>query len=186
MRFLSTILFSLPFSLAAQSTLTESLRHNAPGRGVVVISQSEAIERVVNEGNVRRQEVTPQQSTPVKADNAVATEHSNATKTHSAKTTKGSHVDRGRHRARGFRICIFTGGNSKNDKTQAMQIGQKCRNAFPELAVYTTFISPRWVTHVGDFRNQAEAAKYVNLIKRAGFTYEARIVGSVVNLPDKN
>ena len=60
---------------------------------------------------------------------------------------------------------------------------KKCRNKFPELSIYTSFIAPRWVTNVGDFKSRQDAQKYVNLIRSAHFTYEVRIVSSEVNLP---
>lgn len=110
-----------------------------------------------------------------------------------AKTTKptakhegsaSSYINRTRHKARGFRICIFTGGNSRADKIKASQMGDKCRQKFRELATYTTFVPPRWETHVGDFKTRQEAQKYVNLIRRAHITYEVRIVTSEVNIPD--
>lgn len=98
---------------------------------------------------------------------------------------EGSHsyVSRARHKVRGFRICIFTGGNSRADKQKAIQMGRKCREKFAELAVYPSFEAPRWVTHVGDFKTRQEAQKYVTKIRRAHFTYEVRIVASEVNVP---
>lgn len=94
-----------------------------------------------------------------------------------------SYISRARHKVRGFRICIFTGGNSRADKQKAIQMGQKCREKFAELAVYPSFEAPRWVTHVGDFKTRQEAQKYVTKIRRAHFTYEVRIVASEVNVP---
>ncbi len=106
-------------------------------------------------------------------------------KTNSAnKSTNHAYVSRTRHKARGFRICIFTGGNSRADKVKAIQMGNKCRAKFRELAVYPSFEAPRWVTHVGDFKTRHEAQKYVGLIRRARISYEVRIVSSEVNIPD--
>ena len=102
---------------------------------------------------------------------------------HEASATS-SYISRTRHKARGYRICIFTGGNSRADKIKATQMGEKCRKRFRELAAYTTFEPPRWVTHVGDFKTRQEAQKYVNLIRRAHISYEVRIVASEVNIPD--
>ena len=91
--------------------------------------------------------------------------------------------ERIRHKAQGYRICIFTGGNSRQDKNEAIQMGNKCRAKFGELAVYPSFIAPRWVTYVGDFRTHQDAQKYVTLIRRSRISYEVRIVKSEVNLP---
>lgn len=118
-----------------------------------------------------------------------AAAHRTAPVTHHAATPEPAapevhlHVNRLRYKARGFRICIFTGGNSRADRQRALEMGRKCRDKFPELAAYTSFSAPRWVTHVGDFRTRAEAQKYVSRIRRARLSYEVRIVGSEVNLP---
>lgn len=106
-------------------------------------------------------------------------------KHNTASDTSSGHryISRARHKARGFRICIFTGGNSRADKIKAIQMGNKCREKFRELAVYPSFEAPRWVTHVGDFKTRQEAQKYVVRIRRAHISYEVRIVASEVNIP---
>lgn len=168
-------------SVCAQSTLTEKLRKHEKGKGTVIITQSEQIEQIINNTVPNH---TPQQTS---SKDTVATEHLHSTnkpqEDSKLNTKKGSYATRGRHKARGYRICIFTGGNSRKDKTKAIQMGEKCRKKFPELSIYTSFIAPRWVTNVGDFKNRQDAQKYVNLIRSAHFTYEVRIVSSEVNLP---
>lgn len=94
-----------------------------------------------------------------------------------------TYVNRARHKARGYRICIFTGGNSRADKQKAIEMGNKCRAKFPELASYPSFEAPRWVTHVGDFKTREDANKYVSKIRRTRITYEVRVVASEVNIP---
>ena len=107
----------------------------------------------------------------------------NATKHETSTSATSTYISRARHKARGFRICIFTGGNSRADKIKAIQMGNKCRSKFGELAAYTSFEPPRWVTHVGDFKTRQEAEKYVTRIRRARISYEVRIVASEVNIP---
>ena len=182
-------------SAQAQASYTEKLRSIEPGKGKVVIKQSDMIEKIVNntllapiatiapapaphtESKQAQHETTHKPA--VKPNTNKQTEHHYA---HERKTNT-KYVARPRHKANGYRICIFTGGNSRVDKTKAIQMGNKCREKFSELSVYTSFIAPRWVTHVGDFRTRQDAQKYVNLIRRAGFTYETRIVASEVNIP---
>lgn len=181
----SLLAVGLAMSAKAQTTYTDHLQKNVSGQGTVTIHQSEAIEQLVNN-------TVP--STPAKPAATERTENHHATTTHSETQTTSpkttgtarTHVARTRHKARGYRICIYTGGNSRADKTKAMQMGQKCRDKFPELSVYTTFSAPRWVTNVGDFRTRQDAQKYVTRIRKARFTYEVRIVGCEVNLPDEN
>lgn len=199
-------LWGTSLSVQSQTTYTAFLRRYEAGKGMIVINQSAQIEQIVNnvlpathntpshEQAVQRPD--RQESRTVthpdtdNTRNKTASEHSLPANRENHESTAGhaasdhrTHVNRLRHKARGYRICIFTGGNTRADKTRALQMGQKCRQKFPELATYTSFIAPRWVTHVGDFKTQQEAQKYVRLIRRAHFTYEVRIIGSEVNLP---
>lgn len=186
-------------SAHAQVSYTEKLRSTEPGKGKIVIRQSDMIEKIVNntlptpiatitpapsphtESKQAKHDNTDEHST---AHQSASKSNTKPTERHATEYRKGNkYVARPRHKAHGYRICIFTGGNSRVDKTKAIQMGNKCREKFSELSVYTSFIAPRWVTHVGDFRTRQEAQKYVNLIQRAGFTYEVRIVASEVNIP---
>lgn len=176
--------------LTAQTTFTQKLRSVEAGRGRIIINQPAEIERIVNNtAPVPHAPSSPAEgkspASPAHSGNVKETRNADAAKTesHSA-ASHPAHAARGRHKARGYRICIFTGGNSRADRAKAQQMGQKCRELFPELATYTNFQAPRWVTHAGDFRTRQDAQKYVSLIRRARFTYEVRIVGSEVNLPD--
>lgn len=130
----------------------------------------------------------PTASRPTTANNAASKNEKAKSTTNNAShantsTQTHNYVNRARHKARGYRICIFTGGNSRADKQKAIEMGNKCRAKFPELASYASFEAPRWVTHVGDFKTREEASKYATKIRRTHITYEVRIVASEVNIP---
>lgn len=200
------------FQLHAQNTYTEKLRQNEAGKGSVIINHSPEIDNVVNHGNKKKSTTTTPvvhnttktqadkhtESVPHTAANTNKNEHkkegkTEATHANTSKPHTGStrpnvngqkhYTSRARHKARGYRICIFTGGNTRADKMKAIEMGNKCRRLFKELAVYPSFEAPRWVTHVGDFKTHQEAQKYVARIRHAHFTYETRIVASEVNVP---
>lgn len=165
----------------AQETYTNKLRKNEVGCGTVIINQSSEIEDLVN----NTVKTTTHRSTETSSASKKGSEdHEAQTNTKKSSSSSKTYVTRTRHKAKGYRICIFTGGNSKADKTKAVQMGNKCREKFGELAVYPRFIAPRWVTHVGDFKTKQDAQKYVSLIRSANFTYEVRIIPSEVNIPD--
>lgn len=186
--FLLCLFSFITFSLSAQGTFTDKLRQNESGSGKVIIEQAYDIERVVNNiSSVKSQTIAEPVKDVVeeeKHDESQNVVPSHVTSNHNAANSH-SYVARGRHKAAGYRICIFMGGNSRNDKNRAIQIGEKCRSKFRELSVYTRFMAPRWVTHVGDFRTRNEAQKYVELIRKANFTYIVRVVRSEVNLPNR-
>lgn len=199
--FILTTLISL--TVSAQSSFTAHLRKQQPGKGTIIITQSQEIELLVNgktaQTNLTKTTGQPSDKAKQQAKSTLTTETSkNATDTnHNHTSSVGNaekqethnlgtrhHIDRMRHKAQGFRICIYTGGNSRKDKAQAIDMAEKCHKRFGELATYPTFVAPRWVTYVGDFRTRQDAQKYVNLIRKSRITYEVRIVKSEVNLPD--
>lgn len=181
---------ALSSCLYAQTTTsyTAHLRLKEAGKGTVNIYQSKEIERLVD--NTKD---TTSDKPEVKTSNTKTASHSektpasaqeNSSETpHQATSTHKRYNERARHKAQGYRICIFTGGNSRKDKENAYRMAKLCSAKFSELATYPTFITPRWVTYVGDFRTREQAQKYVTLIRKARFTYEVRIVQSEVNLP---
>lgn len=213
MKYILFILFAslCSIQLSAQNTYTEKLRKNDPNKGSIIINHSSEIDDAVNgtskkkagststpvtktTGNDKKQQAEKHEEKHAKGDSNEnkgkehnATEHKKSTTASNNNTSKTNgqkhYVTRARHKARGFRICIFTGGNTRADKIKAIEMGQKCRNLFKELAVYPSFEAPRWVTHVGDFKTRQEAQKYVTRIRRARISYEVRIVSSEVNVP---
>lgn len=85
-----------------------------------------------------------------------------------------------RRKGAGYRIQIFTGGNSRTDRIRANRMGGLCRSYFPELSVYTHFESPRWICRVGDFKTAEDARVYVRKMRNLKVFKELRIVRSVV------
>ncbi len=206
------LIFLLAFAASthAQSTYTEKLRKAEPGKGTVVVSQSQEIEHAVNgtPAASKKQEAADKGKAPATGNAGTKANAQKAPNDHKAATHTATHekehaeshkntgtsannretkthnyVSRARHKVKGYRICIFTGGNTRADKQKAIAAGQKCREKFSELAVYPSFEAPRWVTHVGDFKTREEAQKYVTKIRRAHISYEVRIVSCEVNVP---
>lgn len=207
------LLFFASLSLGAQTTFTGHLRAAGQGKGVVVIIQSDEIEQAVNRKQTSAadsgkeakpsERQTPQKHTAAEqpkasgknshtADSTKKTQHAEAGRAGHATESSADHTnsgasrhytERARRKAQGYRICIYTGGNSRADREKAVKMGNKCRAKFSELASYPNFIAPRWVTYVGDFRTREEAQKYVTRIRKANISYEVRIVKSEVNLP---
>ncbi len=87
-----------------------------------------------------------------------------------------------KRKAHGFRVQVYTGGNSRQDRIEASRIENKCKNTFPEISVYRQFVSPRWICRIGDFKTYEEASEYLNKIKELHISKEARIVKCIVYL----
>ena len=187
--------FAITISAMAQTPFTQHVRTQRAGEGKVRIIQDSIIEKVVNQpmtgktakpgkttGKTDKTTTKPKDYTATHPDNAAAkhdnTEHENAdnneTNKHvgSAKTTTMT----------AYRIQIFSGSNSHQDKQKAYDLAAKCKEKFPELSVYTKFVSPRWVCRVGDFKNLADAQNYASKIRAAHFTREVRIVKTTIRV----
>lgn len=187
--------FAITLSAMAQTPFTQHVRTQRAGEGKVRIIQDSIIEKVVNQpmtgktakpgkttGKADKTTTKPKDDTATHHDNAAAkhdnTEHENAddneTNKHvgSAKTTTMT----------AYRIQIFSGSNSHQDKQKAYDLAAKCKEKFPELSVYTKFVSPRWVCRVGDFKNLADAQNYASKIRAAHFTREVRIVKTTIRV----
>lgn len=82
----------------------------------------------------------------------------------------------------GFRVQVYAGNNSKQARSEAYKIGTEVQELFPELQVYTQFISPRWLCRVGDYRTIEEADVVMRQLKATGMFKEISIVRSIILL----
>lgn len=82
----------------------------------------------------------------------------------------------------GFRVQVYAGNNSKQARSEAYKIGTEVQELFPELQVYTQFISPRWLCRVGDYRTIEEADVVMRQLKATGMFKEISIVRSIIIL----
>jgi len=83
----------------------------------------------------------------------------------------------------GYRVQVYAGNNSRSARSEAQNIGFKVKEYFPDLKVYTTFSSPRWLCRVGDFRSIEEADAALRQLKATGVFREVSIVKEQVNIP---
>lgn len=83
----------------------------------------------------------------------------------------------------GFRIQVYAGNNSRNARNEANGFASRVRGYFPELRVYTSFTSPRWLCRVGDFRSIEEADAMMRKLKSTGVFREVSIVKEQINIP---
>ena len=82
----------------------------------------------------------------------------------------------------GYRVQVFAGGNSRNDKVKAQRIGNDIKQAFPEQPVYVHFYSPRWICRIGNFRTFEEANNILHQIQKMGYK-QACIVSGKITVP---
>lgn len=105
---------------------------------------------------------------------ATSGESSNAT------VSLSKHVARNKVKMNGYRIQVFSGGNSRTARQEAQRMAVRVKNSFPELPVYTHFYNPHWVCRVGDFRTYEEASAVLRQMKSEGIFKEAIIIKSQI------
>lgn len=69
---------------------------------------------------------------------------------------------------KGYRIQVYAGNNTRAAREGAIRAAEKVRSNWPQLSVYTEFISPRWVCRVGDYRSLEEADQMLREMKKTG------------------
>ena len=151
---LSLLLFLSASAVSAQRNIVESLQTRQAGEGSVTIHQDEHITSLIGLRYVR----------------------SNSSQGSAAANNKVL-------KARGFRVQVYAGNNSHVARTEANAIGEKIKEDFPEIPVYTYFQSPRWQCRVGDFKSMEEAYATIRKLKESGKFKEVAIVREQINIP---
>ena len=170
------ILMLLPLSSWAQEAYTDVLQRSRSGQGTVVIYQDEELRRLVNNLTTAKPKAQAGNTATTKpAANAVTA--ADATTSQPAEPIVQS---RAKVKSTGYRIQVYAGGNSRNDRQTAQRYASAVRSEFPELNVYTNFVSPRWVCRAGDFRTHEEAAEYLGKFRSSGNFGQSSIVKSTI------
>lgn len=86
-------------------------------------------------------------------------------------------------KARGFRVQVYAGNNSRQARNEANAVAEKIREEFPDMPVYTYFQPPRWLCRVGDFKSVEEAHVVMRKLKGTGNFKEVSIVREQINIP---
>ncbi|MBQ8046641.1 MAG: SPOR domain-containing protein [Prevotella sp.] len=79
----------------------------------------------------------------------------------------------------GYRVQAFAGGNSREDKNRAQQIGNEIKALYPNQPVYVHFYSPRWICRVGNFRNYDDASDLLKEMKKLGYSEACIVKGKI-------
>ena len=86
-------------------------------------------------------------------------------------------------KARGFRVQVYAGNNSRQARNEATSVAEKVKEEFPDMPVYTYFQPPRWLCRVGDFKSIEEAHVAMRKLKASGTFREVSIVREQINIP---
>lgn len=114
----------------------------------------------------------PKTAPQTKADDTEATAQQPAVNT-------GKKVMRNSYKVTGYRIQVFSGGNSRADREKANRIGDAIKVKYPDEPVYVHFYSPRWICRVGNYRSYDEARKMLANIKAMGYPQACIVKGKI-------
>lgn len=167
-------LLAVPTLLCSQ-TFTENLTRIRAGEGMVTLHQDEEITALVN-GQISY--AAGRNSTPTRTlrNYRVFPVDSTVVADSTAAWTDPAVLTGRRVRMNGFRIQLYAGSDNRKSKAEAYRIAASARAFFTDLPVYTHFVSPRWVCHVGDFKTREEASEMLAQIRQTGAFGEAFIV----------
>ena len=193
-------LFALTINAQSEKFL-DNLRKNETGKAKVTVTQSAEIDALINGKGGQKKAVTettvpaiaakqPQQH-PAKEENtkpeASATSPSN-TLSHGEddipeETTvidTRKKVMRNSYKMKGYRIQVYSGGNSHADKQKAEKAGADMKRLFPTEPVYVHFYSPSWKCRMGNYKTAAEAHRILSQVKK--HYRQACIVKGTINV----
>ena len=85
-------------------------------------------------------------------------------------------------KARGYRVQVYAGKNSRLARQEANEIAEEIRTDFPAFSVYVFFQPPRWLCSVGDYRSIEEADAVMRQLKATGKFKEVSIVREQINI----
>ncbi len=183
---------------AGAQTYTDHLQASVPGQGSVRITESDAVSSVVNgkinvsqetkpaapaAGQTASASQTPAKpaastsSKPVPAAQAAPAGEEDAEASEGVDTSKK--VIKNAQKITGYRVQVFSGGNSREDKTRAENTGEQIKRLFPGEPVYVHFYSPRWICRMGNYRTYEEAQGMLARVKEAGFGQASLVKGPI-------
>ncbi|MCD8203119.1 MAG: SPOR domain-containing protein [Prevotella sp.] len=190
----------LASQLSAQSFL-DVLRAKKAGEGVVTVNQSKDIDELVNIAKLEISTPTqtqPQQSASVVPEKSSSTPSNSAVKpagntgketaavvkpeqsyTDNTTVNTDKKVMRNSTTMTGYRVQVYSGGNTRDGRNNAEKIGRAVKSKYPELPIYVHFYSPRWICRVGNFKTYQEADNVLKDIKAMGYNDACIVKGKI-------
>ena len=193
---LAFLISHFSFLVCNAQTFTQRIQQTNKGEGTVTIHHDQAIDDLVNgthsatttkTGNSKQPaaKTTPKPvRTPAKEERKTANEQHNATTVNEAPRQDSAPDTIGKpkqmHKAIGYRIQVFAGGNTRKDRQKAEKTGNVLKQLFPEEEVYVHFYSPRWICRLGNYRTYEEAKEKVDEIRKLGYQSATIVKGKIL------
>lgn len=204
---LSFVFFGLTGTYA--QTFLEDIQKQDAGQGTVTVKESQEIDDLVNgktpinvappkENKVQTQAKVevPNKADAVKDKDDIAKNNETTadkkekrivkkkvdepTETEeNAPTIARKKVVKGGKKVSGYRVQVYAGGNTREDKQKAQTAGQRVKAKYPSLPVYVHFNTPRWICQVGNFSERKDAEKVLSGIRAMGYPGACIVAGKI-------
>lgn len=201
--FLSIVVALCAHVIYAQ-TFLESLQKAEGGKGKIVVIEEHEIDSLVNgksasvttpskvpgatagtatnqPGSTTNQPGTDKPNNGKEAGSSTATTTGTGEETEEAAPTIDTRkkIMRNSHRVQGFRVQVFSGGNSRNDKKKAEEAGLVMKSNFPTEPIYVHFYSPSWKCRMGNYRTLEEARAKLSAVRKLGYRQACVVKGPI-------
>ena len=174
----------------AQSTFTERLQKSNTGEGKISVTQDKSIDALVNGASAvtkQPENIKPEQKEKVTTPKDKADDKEKekvAPKDNEAVVVVPDTVDMHKkvmkgYKVNGYRVQVFAGGNSRNDRVKAERAGENIKSAFPDEPIYVHFYSPRWICRMGNYRTYEEAHEVLRRVKQLGYDSAIIVKGKI-------
>ena len=198
-----TLCIGCSMAADAQSSFTQRLQQSKSGEGKITVTQDKAIDELVNGPAVvpakpktntttTQSKATEKKEKDKEKDNITATnqdkkteqpkvvvvEHHDSTTIDTTPEEIQKKVLKG-VKVAGYRVQVFAGGNTRNDRIKAERIGSEIKGLFPGVPVYVHFYSPRWICRMGNYRTYEEAHAVLQRVKNNGYQSAIIVKGKI-------
>jgi hypothetical protein len=198
-----TLCIGCSIAADAQSSFTQRLQQSKSGEGKITVTQDKAIDELVNGPAVvpakpktntttTQPKATEKKEKDKEKDNITATnqdkkteqpkvvvvEHHDSTTIDTTPEEIQKKVLKG-VKVAGYRVQVFAGGNTRNDRIKAERIGSEIKGLFPGVPVYVHFYSPRWICRMGNYRTYEEAHAVLQRVKNNGYQSAIIVKGKI-------
>ncbi len=190
---LSLLVIGLTVNLEVRAqSFTEEITSGKQGEGTIVINESPEIDKLINDTklviatpNQTTTSTSPTEtkktSTSTSKERPAAQKNTGMLKTdeETGTTASGRKVIKNGVKVTGYRVQAFSGGNTREDRTKAENVGHAIKSRYPGLPVYVHFYSPRWICRVGNFESYEEASTVLKNIKNMGYKEACIVKGKI-------
>ena len=178
---------------ASAQTFTQRVQQKKAGQGTVTIEESAEIDQLVNSAVLGATTTTTKPTTPTSPTSPTKPTNPTSSTTTTKPTTTTDNgttaeeapveitkkIRTGGTKVTGYRVQAFAGGNSRKDRIQAESVASRIKGSYPEVPVYTHFISPRWICRVGNYRTYEEAHQMLTSLRNLGYTQASIVKGKI-------